>query len=93
MKAPIRIWSSWVDLFNEEPPDAPRFDPVHLAVLFVAVQAVVGVLFWLLWTAMVYEGGFGTGEGRVGNIAALLTLAAAVEALRRADSRHARKSK
>ena len=90
---PINIWRSWVELFDEEAPDEPRYDPVHLAVLFVAVQAVVGVLFWLLWTAMVYEGGFGTGEGRLGNIAALLTLAAVVEALRRADRRHARKTK
>lgn len=92
MNAP-KLWRSWVELFEEESPDAPRFDPVHLAVLFVAVQAVVGILFWLLWTAMVYEGGFGTGEGLLGNIAALLTLAGAVEALRRADRRHARKSK
>lgn len=91
MKAPA-LWTAWVSLFEEEPPEEPRYDPVHLAVVLVACQAAVGVLFWLLWTAMVYEGGFGTGEGRLGNILALLILAAVVEALRRAD-RRARPSK
>ena len=89
----LALWRSWVELFEEEAPEEPRYDPIHLAAVFIACQVVVGALFWLLWTAMVYEGGFGTGEGRLGNIAALLTLAGAVEALRRADRRHARKSK
>ena len=90
---PPKLWRFWVELFEEERPDEPRFDPVHLATVFVAVLAVIGVLFWLMWTAMVYEGGFGSGEGRLGNIAAILTLVGAVEALRRADRRHARKTK
>ncbi len=92
MKPPA-LWKSWLELFEEEAPETPRYDPVHLAVVLVACQAAVGVLFWLLWTAMVYEGGFGAGEGRGGNILALLLLAAIVEALRRADRRHARKAK
>ena len=90
---PPKLWRSWVELFEEEHPDEPRFDPVHLATVFVAVLAVIGVLFWLMWTVMVYEGGFGSGEGRLGNFAAILTLAGAVEALRRADRRHSRKQK
>lgn len=90
---PRGLWRSWVELFEEEGPDVPRFDPIHLAVVLVACQAAVGVLFWLLWTAMVYEGGFGAGEGVIGNISALIILAAIVEALRRADRRHARKAK
>lgn len=89
----MSLWTSWVELFKEEAADVPRFDPVHLAVVFVAVQAAVGLLFWLLWTAMVYEGGFGAGEGRLGNAVALILLAVIVEALRRADKRHARKAK
>lgn len=86
MKAPS-LWKAWVSFFEEEPADEPRFDPVHLAVVLVACQAVVGLLFWLLWTAMVYEGGFMTGEGGAGNALALLILAGVVEALRRADRR------
>lgn len=88
-----KLWKSWTAFFEEEGADEPRFDPVHLAVVLVACQAAVGVLFWLLWTAMVYEGGFGAGEGKAGNFAALLILAVIVEALRRADKRHARKAK
>lgn len=89
----MNLWKSWVELFEEEDPEAPRFDPIHLAVVFVACQAAVGILFWLLWTAMVYEGGFGAGEGKLGNIIALIILAGIVEALRRADRRRARKTK
>jgi len=87
------IWKAWLRLFEEEGASEPRFDPVHLAVVFVACQAAVGLLFWLLWAAMVYEGGFGAGEGKAGNFIALLLLAGAIEALRRADRRHSRKTK
>ena len=89
----MNLWTSWVGFFEEEGEDEPRFDPIHLAVVLVACQAAVGILFWLLWTAMVYEGGFGTGEGAVGNVLALIIIAAVVETLRRADRRHARKTK
>ena len=89
----MKLWASWVAFFEEEPPETPRFDPIHLAAVLVACQAAVGILFWLLWTAMVYEGGFGAGEGKLGNILALILIAAIVEALRRADRRGARKPK
>jgi hypothetical protein len=89
----MSLWKSWVELFAEEGPEEPRYDPVHLAVVLVASQAAVGVLFWLLWTAMVYEGGFGSGEGARGNVLALIIICGIVEALRRADRRHARKPK
>lgn len=89
----MRLWKAWLEFFEEEGPEVPRFDPVHLAVVLVACQAAVGVLFWLLWTAMVYEGGFASGEGKFGNVLALLLLAALVEALRRADRLRARKPK
>ena len=91
--SPARLWKSWTELFEEEGEDEPRFDPVHLAVVLVACQAAVGVLFWLLWTAMVYEGGFGAGEGKLGNLLALIILAGIVDALRRADRRRDKKPK
>lgn len=89
----MRLWKAWVEFFEEEAPEAPRFDPVHLAVVLVACQAAVGLLFWLMWTAMVYEGGFAMGEGKLGNVVALLLLGGVIEALRRADRRHSRKAK
>lgn len=89
----MNLWKAWTRLFEEEGEACPRFDPAHLAVVFVACQAAVGLLFWLLWAAMVYEGGFGAGEGKAGNFIALLLIAGAVEALRRADARHRRKAK
>jgi hypothetical protein len=36
----------------------PRFDPVHLAAVLIGSLAAAGGLFWLLWTLLVYEGGF-----------------------------------
>ncbi len=88
---PLILWRRWVELFEEEAPEEPRYDPIHLATALVVVMVVVGALFWLLWTLMVYEGGLGAKEGRVGNVSALITLLFVVEALRRADRRHARK--
>ena len=86
-----RLWRRWVALFEEEGPDEPRYDPIHLATVLVVIMVVVGALFWLLWTLMVYEGGLGSKEGWVGNVSALITLLLVIEALRRADRRHARK--
>ena len=90
---PMKLWGAWAELFDEEDAAEPRFDPIHLATVLVACLVVIGALFWLLWTAMVYEGGFATGEGWRGNVAALLALAGIVVALARADRRHARKSR
>ena len=88
---PAKLWKRWVAFFEEEPADAPRYDPIHLATVLVAGLAVVGALFWLLWTLLVYEGGLGSQEGWAGNVGALLILLAVIEALRQADRRHARK--
>jgi len=85
MKLLAKAWGAWAGLFEEEGDDEPRFDPVHLATVLVAVLATVGALFWLLWALMVYEGGWGSGEGRLINLAALAALLGVAEALRRAD--------
>lgn len=79
----MNVWRRWVELFEEDPADEPRYDPVHLALVLVGVQVAVGVVFWLEWTAFVYEGGLMTGEGRLGNALALGGLALAAFALAR----------
>ena len=58
MKAgPRALWRSWLELFEEEPADEPRFDPAHLAEVLIVCVVGVGVLYWLLWGVMVFEGG------------------------------------
>ena len=54
---PRGLWRRWVALFEDEDPQAPAYDPIHLAAVPVAVMVVAGALFWLLWTLLVYEGG------------------------------------
>ncbi len=87
MKALEAAWRAWAGLFEEEGSDEPRFDPIHIATVLVACLAAVGALYWLLWTFMVYEGGYMRGEGRLGNALALAGIVAVVEALRRADKK------
>ena len=43
---------------DEEDPDEPLYDPMHIAALIVIVLFAIGVLFWLFWTLLVFEGGF-----------------------------------
>lgn len=92
-------WEGWLDLFAEEDPAAPRYDPVQLGAVLVGCQAALGALYWLLWTLLVYEGGLASKlralsagakgpeafEGWLANLAALLLLAAAFAALRRLE--------
>lgn len=44
------------DLFVDDP-NEPIYDPVHLAGVLVVTLVVVGCLYWLLWTLLVFEGG------------------------------------
>ena len=45
-------------LFDEEDdPNEPAYDPVHLGAVLTICLVVVGALYWLLWTLLVYEGG------------------------------------
>src|SRR5205823_5131241 len=65
---PGALWRRWAALFDDrDAPDEPRYDPVHLAVVLIASQVVAGALWWLLWTALVYEGGLLRGEGKLAN--------------------------
>jgi hypothetical protein len=92
-----RAWKHWTELFEAEgDPSEPHFDPVHLAVVLVATQVVIGALYWLLWTLFVYEGGLPSkvgrllagrapGEGFLANVAALAMAAFLVVLLRKAE--------
>ena len=43
-------------LFSDQE-DQPIYDPLHLAGMIVIVIFSLGVLFWLLWTLLVFGGG------------------------------------
>ena len=46
------------DLVSDaEDAQEPGYDPVHLAGVLVGTLVALGVLFWLLWTLLVYQGG------------------------------------
>ena len=79
----MNIWKEWVALFEDESPDEPRFDPVHLGAVLVGTQVAAGALFWLLWSLLVYEGGVTAGL-RVANACALAAGVAVLAALHRA---------
>jgi NADH:ubiquinone oxidoreductase subunit 6 (subunit J) len=83
------IWRRWVALFEDkDDPAEPHYDPVHLAVVLVASQVVIGALYWLLWTVFVYEGGI-TARLRLAHVVAVAVCFLVVAALFNADRRHA----
>ena len=54
----LRKARDWVlALFDDDDPNEPGYDPVHLGAAIVITLASLGCLFWLLWTLLVYEGG------------------------------------
>ena len=54
-----KIWDEILYFFSdEEDPNEPIYDPAHFAAMIVIVIFAIGVLFWLLWTLLVFEGGF-----------------------------------
>ena len=53
-----KLWPAFLALFDDkENPVEPLYDPVHLAAVAMICLAVIGGLYWLLWTLLVYEGG------------------------------------
>ena len=83
------IWTRWVALFEDkDDPAEPHYDPIHLAVVLVASQVVIGALYWLLWTLFVYEGGIAA-RLRLSNAVALAVSSLVVAALYKADRREA----
>ncbi|MDD5655929.1 MAG: hypothetical protein PHF00_01575 [Elusimicrobia bacterium] len=58
MKLAARLRDALLELFSDrEDPEEPCYDPVHLGALAVGCLAVIGLLYWLLWTLLVYERG------------------------------------
>ncbi len=45
------------ELFGDDDPEEAAYDPVHLGAAVIVTLAVIGCLYWLLWTLLVYEGG------------------------------------
>lgn len=41
----------------EDDPAEPFYDPVHLGAVLIVNLVVIGALYWLLWTLLVFEGG------------------------------------
>ena len=54
------VWGKFLDLFEEDRPGEPVYDPVHVAGLLVGCLAALGALYWLLWGLLVCEGGLFT---------------------------------
>lgn len=53
-----KFWTDLTDFFSDqEDPEEPVYDPTHFAAMIVIVIFTVGVLFWLLWTLLVFGGG------------------------------------
>ncbi|MBI3012454.1 MAG: hypothetical protein HYY63_02395 [Elusimicrobia bacterium] len=53
-----KFWDELIRYFSDiEDPEEPVYDPAHLAAMIVIVIFSMGVLFWLLWTLLVFEGG------------------------------------
>ncbi|MFA5857582.1 MAG: hypothetical protein WC955_00795 [Elusimicrobiota bacterium] len=42
---------------ENDDPTVPQYDPVHLGAMIIIVMTVLTVLYWLLWTILVYTGG------------------------------------
>lgn len=56
-----RVWKAVFSLWEDDPCENPLvYDPVHVAAVIVGCLAAVGVLFWVLWAMMVFEGGLFT---------------------------------
>ncbi len=48
-------FTRWIG--EDDDPNEPVYDPIHLAAVLVGTLAALGLLYWLLWTLLVYDGG------------------------------------
>ncbi|MBI4055839.1 MAG: hypothetical protein HY402_06910 [Elusimicrobia bacterium] len=56
----LRKLEGWLGELDGEDENEPGYDPGHLAGTAVVLCIALGVLYWLLWTALVYRGGIFT---------------------------------
>ncbi|MEW6556411.1 MAG: hypothetical protein AB1349_03550 [Elusimicrobiota bacterium] len=53
-----KIWLWFCDVFSdEENPDEPIYEPVHIASMIVLTLFGISILYWLFWSLLVYKGG------------------------------------
>ena len=54
----LRLRDGCLGFFSDDDdPEEPFFDPVHLGAVCMVCLVSIGALYWLLWTLLVYEGG------------------------------------
>jgi hypothetical protein len=59
-----QAWDGLTELIEgEDGPDEIVYDPVHVGGVIVGSLCAMGVLFWLLWSLLVCEGGLFTKVG------------------------------
>ena len=52
------VWLWIQDIFSdEEDPNEPIYDPVHIASMIVLTLFGISILFWLFWSLLIYKGG------------------------------------
>ncbi len=52
------VWLWIQDVFSdEEDPNEPIYEPVHIASMLVLTLFGISILFWLFWSLLVYKGG------------------------------------
>ncbi|HBU69538.1 MAG TPA: hypothetical protein DEE98_04045 [Elusimicrobia bacterium] len=53
-----RYFLKFMDFFSDsDNPEEPFYDPSHFGAMIVLTIAGISVLFWLLWTLLVFGGG------------------------------------
>ncbi|MDD5687723.1 MAG: hypothetical protein PHE88_07835 [Elusimicrobia bacterium] len=53
-----KTWLYLQSIFSdEEDPNEPIYDPVHIASMVVLTLFGITILFWLFWSLLVYKGG------------------------------------
>ena len=58
MKYLKKIIDYGAQLFSdEEDPELPAYDPVHIGAMLVLVFFSLSIVFWLLWSLLVFGGG------------------------------------
>lgn len=53
-----KLWLWIMDIFSdEENPEEPIYDPMHIASMIVLTLFGISILFWLFWALLVFRGG------------------------------------